>query len=168
MAWVAKTETGCWKGRYRAPDGRTRSKTWDRKTDAQKWLRPSWAAATATNGSIRRCPKRRLRIGCRVGRRPGKPCDVHTGNAGLTPREPRRTLVWKLAARGGHAHRHASVHHRPASQGSVSLHSDVVLTAAYTGARFGELAALRIDRLDLLRRRLTVAYTSPMFEVNGR
>ena len=39
MAWVAKTETGCWKGRYRAPDGRTRSKTWDRKTDAQKWLR---------------------------------------------------------------------------------------------------------------------------------
>ena len=39
MAWVTKTETGRWKGRYRAPGGGTRSKTFDRKTDAQKWLR---------------------------------------------------------------------------------------------------------------------------------
>ncbi len=32
----------------------------------------------------------------------------------------------------------------------------LVLTAAYTGCRFGELAGLRLRRLDLLRRRLTV------------
>ena len=25
--------------RYRAADGKTRSKTWDRKTDAERWLR---------------------------------------------------------------------------------------------------------------------------------
>ena len=42
----------------------------------------------------------------------------------------------------------------------------LVLTAAYTGARFGELAALRIDRLDLLRRRLTVAYS--LSDVRGQ
>jgi integrase len=35
----------------------------------------------------------------------------------------------------------------------------LVLSAAYTGCRFGELAGLRISRLDLLRRRLTVAET---------
>ena len=35
----------------------------------------------------------------------------------------------------------------------------LVLTAAFTGARFGELAALQIDHLDLLRRRLMVLYT---------
>lgn len=33
----------------------------------------------------------------------------------------------------------------------------LVLTAAYTGCRFGELAGLRVHRLDLLRRTLTVA-----------
>ena len=38
-SWVQKTLNGRWKARYRAPDGRTRSKTWDRKTDAERWLR---------------------------------------------------------------------------------------------------------------------------------
>ena len=38
-SWVQKTQSGRWKARYRAPDGRTRSKTWDRKTDAERWLR---------------------------------------------------------------------------------------------------------------------------------
>ena len=28
-SWVQKTPNGRWKARYRAPDGRTRSKTWD-------------------------------------------------------------------------------------------------------------------------------------------
>ena len=38
-SWVQKTQSGRWIARYRSPDGRTRSKTWDRKTDAEKWLR---------------------------------------------------------------------------------------------------------------------------------
>ncbi len=33
----------------------------------------------------------------------------------------------------------------------------LVLTAAYTGCRFGELAGMRVHRLDLLRRTLTIA-----------
>jgi integrase len=40
-----------------------------------------------------------------------------------------------------------------------------ILTAAYTGCRFGELAGLRRHRLDLARRTLTV--TESLAEVNG-
>ncbi len=39
MSWINKTDNGRWIARYRKPDGRTRSKTWDLKTDAKKWLR---------------------------------------------------------------------------------------------------------------------------------
>lgn len=42
----------------------------------------------------------------------------------------------------------------------------VVLFLAYTGVRFGELAALRVRRLDLLRRRATI--TEAVAEVRGR
>lgn len=38
MAHVEKRDTGRWRARYRAPDGRERSKTFDRKVDAQAWL----------------------------------------------------------------------------------------------------------------------------------
>jgi integrase len=41
-----------------------------------------------------------------------------------------------------------------------------VITAAYTGCRFGELAGLRVDRIDLLRRSLTVVES--LSDVNGR
>ena len=44
-------------------------------------------------------------------------------------------------------------------------YSPLVATAAYTGARFGELAALRASRLDLLRGTLTVV--QQLSEVNG-
>ena len=40
-----------------------------------------------------------------------------------------------------------------------------VLVLAYCGLRWSELAALRVARLDLMRRRLTVA--EAMTEVNG-
>jgi integrase len=42
----------------------------------------------------------------------------------------------------------------------------LVLTAAYTGLRWGELAGLRVDRLDLLHRRLLVE--EALSEVRGR
>ena len=42
----------------------------------------------------------------------------------------------------------------------------VVQTLAYTGLRFGELAALQVSRMDLLRRRVEVAES--VTEVNGR
>jgi integrase len=42
----------------------------------------------------------------------------------------------------------------------------LVLTAAYAGLRWGEIGGLRVSRLDLLRRRLTVVET--LSEVRGR
>lgn len=43
MGYTEKTATGRWKGCYRAPDGRERSKTFDRKTDADAF----WQTAEA-------------------------------------------------------------------------------------------------------------------------
>jgi integrase len=48
---------------------------------------------------------------------------------------------------------------------AVGQQGDVVLFLAYTGLRWGEMAALRVDRLDMLRRRLDVA--SAMTEPPG-
>jgi integrase len=42
----------------------------------------------------------------------------------------------------------------------------LVLAAAYTGARFGELAALRVERMDFLRRQIRIEET--LGEVRGR
>ena len=44
-------------------------------------------------------------------------------------------------------------------------YSDVVRLLAYTGLRFGEMAALRVRRVDFLRKRLTVAESAT--EVSG-
>ncbi len=57
---------------------------------------------------------------------------------------------------------HEQVHALAAAAGAYRL---VVLFLAYTGVRFGELAALRVDRLDLLRRRAVIA--EAVTEVNG-
>src|SRR5262245_17461527 len=38
MAHVEKRGPGRWRARYRGPDGRERSKTFDRKTDAERWI----------------------------------------------------------------------------------------------------------------------------------
>jgi integrase len=38
-SWIRKTDNDRWKARYRTPNGSTRSKTWDRKIDAERWLR---------------------------------------------------------------------------------------------------------------------------------
>jgi integrase len=42
----------------------------------------------------------------------------------------------------------------------------LVLVAAYTGLRWGELAGLRVKRVDLLHRQMTVA--EQLLEVRGR
>lgn len=50
--------------------------------------------------------------------------------------------------------------------GAAGEYGTVVRTLAYCGLRFGELAALRVSSLDLLRRRLTVSESAT--EVAGR
>ena len=38
MAFVEKRGPGRWRARYRGPDGRERSRTFERKADAERWL----------------------------------------------------------------------------------------------------------------------------------
>ena len=38
MAHVEKRGPGRWRARYRGPDGRERSQTFDRKVDVERWL----------------------------------------------------------------------------------------------------------------------------------
>lgn len=47
--------------------------------------------------------------------------------------------------------------HRSHDEREIELYRLVVLFLAYTGVRFGELAALRVKRLDLVRRRAVIA-----------
>jgi integrase len=56
--------------------------------------------------------------------------------------------------------------HRRHSERRVEEYKLIVLFLAYTGVRFGELAALCVGRLDLLRRRATIAES--VTEVQGR
>lgn len=39
MGWTIKTPNGRYLARYRTPDGRPKSRTWNRKSDATRWLR---------------------------------------------------------------------------------------------------------------------------------
>ena len=69
------------------------------------------------------------------------------------PREPERDR---------HYLTHAQVHELA---GAAAENATVILFLAYTGLRFGEMAALRVRRLDLLRRRIEVAES--VTAVNG-
>ncbi len=84
---------------------------------------------------------------------------------GLIPRSPARNIALPKIE-------HVEVRFLSADQISVVANAidpqfrALVLTAGYTGLRAGELSALKLDRLQLLRRSLTVAET--LSDVQGR
>jgi len=108
--------------------------------------------------------------------------------SGLSPATVRQayrvlSLVLALAVRDGRLPRNpadgvrlpriVTAERRFLSHGQVAALADacgkhrvVVLTLAYCGLRFGELAALRVSRVDAMRRRVEVAES--VTEVNGR
>lgn len=57
--------------------------------------------------------------------------------------------------------------HRRLDERENATYRLVVLFLAYTGVRFGELAALRVGRLDLARRRATIAASVPACRATG-
>jgi integrase len=212
MAFVEKRGTGRWRARYRGPDGRERSKTFDRKVDAERWLattradvvrgawvdpalgrmrfeewvnrweaglidlRPTtralnigvarkhliprfgrWPLGQITTSDVKtmvaddlargysNSAVRRHVIVLRVilatavveGRIARNPCD----GLKLPPEDarPMRFLEPIEVARLAEAFQPA--HYRP-----------LIYTAAYVGLRWGELAGLRVGRVDILRR----------------
>jgi integrase len=87
----------------------------------------------------------------------------HAVRAGRLPRNPATGASLPRARRAEKRFlAHAEVERLAAAAGSDGL---VIEVLAYTGLRFGELAALRVSRVDLLRRRLEVAES--VTEVKG-
>jgi integrase len=148
MASVKKrTDRGgkvIWRAYYRDPSGRQRNKSFARKLDAERYL-------TAIESS--------KLIGSYID-----------------PSLSKLTLgLWSQRWLEGQSHLKPSTRERYA--GILREHIDpkwehvklpyrlVVLFLAYTGVRFGELAALRVGRLDFLRRR--AAIVESVTPVNG-
>lgn len=223
MASIAKRENGKWRARYRDNAGRERAQHFNRKTDAERWLRdeqgkldrgdwtdPARARVTVGvwaeqwfAGQLQLKPSTRARYESllRVQVRPTwetvplssvSHADVQawvtgmaaSGLSGSTVRQAHRvlSLVLTLAVRdrrlsanpaeGVRLPKAAKGEQRFLSAAEVVRLADaagryrlVVLVLAYTGLRFGELAALRVSRVDLMRRRLDVAESA--VEVGG-
>ncbi len=203
-----------WYMRYRDPAGTQRTKTFDRKVDAQRFL--TTVESAKLTGSHIDPAASRLTVGiwaqrwldCQTHLKPStreryagilrehigprwgttKLADVsHSAvqtwvsevaalRSAATTRKVHRVLSLVLAMavkddrlvrnpaagvslpRVNAAERmylsHQQVHELADACGSHRL---VVLFLAYTGVRFGEMAALRVGRLDLMRRRATIA-----------
>jgi hypothetical protein len=122
-----------------------------------------------------RGPCRRRRLGGRHDRRGLAPATVRQAHRVLA-------LVLTLAVRDGRIPRNPATdvplpgarraEPRFLTRGQVEQlaevageYGDVVRLLAYTGLRFGEMAALRVRRIDFLRKRLTVAESAT--EVGG-
>ena len=224
MSWITKTPNGRWRGRYRTPEGRTRSRTWDRKIDAESWVRaelgrrdrgvwvdPAMAKTTfpdwlprweSTRGNLAAST---LAMQASLLENHVEPWFSHWPLGAVTPVDM-QAFVADLEVKGLAAStvrqcyliakgvfdsaavagliarspaRHVGLPRLPDQEmrfltrgevddlaAAAGRYRALVLTAAYTGARFGELAALSIDRLDLLRRRLVVVHT--LSDVRGQ
>ncbi len=225
MAHVEKRGDKRWRARYRGPDGRERSQTFDRRVDAERWLagvqvskaRGEWVdpalgrttfaewcdrwAATIVDlrestlardlGLVRNhlvpafgpVPLAKLTnvdvsgwIAAQMAAGRLSPASVRKGaqvlsrimgaavDAGLIARSPCHGI--RLPAEGTREMRFLSPAEVVDLVDAIDEHYRVlVLTAAYGGLRWGELAGLKVGRVDPLRR--TVAVLEQLTEVNG-
>jgi len=222
--WIRRTHSGRYQARYRTPGGRTRSKTFDRRKDAEKWLRrelaqidrgdwidPDAGTLTVAEWSDRWMASRlhirdstrerdetylRSLILPHFGARRLRDITRHDiqdwigelAEEGYAPATIQLAhglvsmafnaavddaLIQRTPCAGVNLPRRSQVEKR--FLGVEELHHladtidtryrALVLTAGYTGARFGELAALQPRDLDLERRRLTI--TRSLAEVRG-
>lgn len=225
MAHVEKRGPKRWRARYRGPDGRERSRTFERRIDAERFLvsvehskgtgsyvdptlgrvtlaqyAQGWAAA---KGNVR--PRTRLNIEGRLqahilpafGHVPLgaiTPAGVRAwvaelSSKGLAPSTVKATYltfgqIMKTAEIDGIIHRSPCIGvELPADTSGTEMHflttaqvaalagsiNDryrcLIFTAAYTGMRAGELGALKLERVNLLKR--TVDVVESLAEIRG-
>lgn len=225
MAWITKTETGRWKARYRLPGGGSRARTWDRKVDAERWLRAELASrdrgrwvdpnlGRVTFGEWwEEWAKSRVNLEPTTVARDesigNRLVLSHFADARLSEIQAADVRAWvaALSATGygswtvrkayqllsgvlNAAVDDSIIGRNPAARVKLPPVRDqemrfltveqvaeladaideryraLVLTAAYSGLRWAELAGLRVRRLALLRKQLTVAET--LAEARGR
>lgn len=212
-----------WRAHYRDPSGKQRSKSFDRKVDAQRFLTTTEseklrgdyidpARSTITVGDLARTwlagkvnlkpsTAERYRVIIRVQVEPRwgavRLADVQhsavqkwvgelaesLSAASVQKAHRVLSLILAAAVRDGRLSRNPAAdislprvikrEHLYLTHEQVATLADLcgeyrlaVLFLAYTGVRFGELAALRVGRLDLMRRRATIAES--VTEVGGQ
>ncbi|MBV8980398.1 MAG: site-specific integrase [Acidimicrobiia bacterium] len=226
MAHVEKRGAGRWRARYRGPDGRERSQTFDRKSDAERWLagvevskargewldpalgrktfaawvsewssttvdlRPSTRArdesytrnhllphfgpapvgkitstdvrafVAAMQGDGRHSPATVRKVGQILAKIMAGAVDAgliaRSPSAGVAlPVEPKRDMRFLDSTEVARLADTIGPHHVP-----------LVYTAVYAGLRWGELAGLRPDRVNVLGRSIQVV--EQLTEVNGQ
>jgi hypothetical protein len=96
--WIRRAHSGRYQARYRTPGGRTRSKTFDRRKDAEKWLRRELALIDRGDWID---PRHRTLVltagytGARFGNsRPSNPeTSIYPGAASLSPAHSPRSAA---------------------------------------------------------------------------
>ncbi len=224
MGNIQKRTNGRYRARYRGPDNRERSRTFDRRADAEKWLatqeaskyRGDWTDPQLgrtrfgdwepqfTGGRVHLKESTRARDEALMrtlvlphlsGHMLGAVLPAHVQSwvvdlaaAGYAPSTVRKAYqlaagVFSSAVESGviprspcrniRLPREVRIEMRfldPSEIAALSAAIDprfstLIFTAAYGGLRWGELAALRIEDVNLLRRRITVTRT--LSEVGG-
>ena len=222
--WIRRAGSGRYQARYRTPDGRTRSNTFERRRDAERWLRDELAridrgdwidpnAGTVTfaewanrwmttrlhiRDSTRERDETYLRslVLPHFAARPLRDVtryDIQDwiskmSNEGYAPATIQLayglvsmvfnaavedTLIQRTPCAGINLPKRTQAEKRFLSVEELhhladtidSRYRTLVVTAGFTGARFGELASLQARDLDLERRRVTI--TRSLAEVRG-
>jgi integrase len=225
MGYIEKRGPGRWRARYRSPDGRERSKTFDRRVDADRflaemavaknrgaWVDPragrmpfsEWAAECyAARIDLRESSRARdegyLRLHVlphfgsiplsRIERRAVQGWVTILGDKGLAPATVRAChrllsgmlaeavearLIGESPCRGIKLPRVGRVEQRFLTALEVERlaceidpqFSTLIYAGAYLGARWGELVGLKRERVNLLKRQVTIVGT--LEEVGGR
>jgi integrase len=229
MGWIRRRpdRPSPWRAGYRGPDGREHSKAFERKVDAERWLRTElqkqdlgiWVDPEAGSISVEEWSAIWMsgRVGLTEKTRAGyqgilnsrvlpsfgavplkkmartavsiwvsemsaeglsssrvrncfnvlAACLDAAVNEGLIGRNPARGV--ELPARPvdiGHRYLTAEQVDRLASAATSIADHSLILTLAYGGLRWGEAVALQRGRVDVLRRRLSIAEAAT--EVSGR
>jgi integrase len=225
MAHIERRGQGRWRARYRTPDGRERSKTFDRRADAERWLAGVTVSKAAGDWIDPELGKRTFASWAEewsagiVDVRPStRDRNVRIVQVHLIPRfgpvplgritNPMvRTFIADMLAAGTHApatvrkigqvltqvlrgaveagliarspcdgvrlppERRRQMRFLTAAQVADLAEvagpetATLIYTAAYTGMRWGELAGLRVERVNLLRR--SIAVVEQLNELSG-
>jgi integrase len=163
---------GEWAVQWLAAQGHLTPSTFDRYRGAvENYIVPRWG--TTALASVRHSDVQAWVTNLGADLSPSSIIKVHRVFSLIMAWEVHDERITKNPAAGVRIRRAAMPDHRYLDHATVAVlakaceeYAPLVRLLAYTGLRWGEAAALRVKRVDLVRRRLTVAES--VTEVNGR